>query len=73
MIEVEEINYKNRGELLLRHIHQGVDLDVNYAAETLKNIHYIWKRPVNIITESEGNAQIVSFDGKEVKTNSPNS
>ncbi len=69
VIEVESTNYKNRGELLLKHIHQGVDLDVNYAAETLKNIHFIWKRPVNISTTQEETETIVSFDGKEIKTN----
>ncbi|MBK25516.1 MAG: SpoVR family protein [Halobacteriovorax sp.] len=68
VIEVESTNYKNRGELLLRHVHQGVDLDVNYAAETLKNIHFIWKRPVNISTTQEETETIVSFDGKEIKT-----
>lgn len=68
VIEVDSTNFNNRGELLLKHVHQGVDLDVNYAAETLKNIHYIWKRPVNISTTSEGVETIVSFDGKEITT-----
>lgn len=68
VIEVEAVNFKNRGELLLKHIHQGVDLDLNYAAETLKNIHFIWKRPVNISTTQEGVETFVSFDGKEIKT-----
>ncbi|MFT6603930.1 MAG: stage V sporulation protein R, partial [Bacteriovoracaceae bacterium] len=70
VIEVEAVNYKNRGELLLRHVHQGVDLDLNYAAETLKNIHFIWKRPVNISTTQEGVETFMSFDGKEIKTGS---
>jgi stage V sporulation protein R len=64
------VNFKNRGELLLRHVHQGVDLDLNYAAETLKNIYYLWKRPVNISTTQEGVETFVSFDGNEIKTGS---
>lgn len=67
VIEVESTNFQNRGELLIKHIHQGVDLDLNYAAETLKNIHYIWKRPVNISTLQEGIETFVSFDGKEIR------
>ena len=70
VIEVEAVNFKNRGELLLRHVHQGVDLDLNYAAETLKNIYYLWKRPVNISTTQEGVETFVSFDGNEIKTGS---
>ena len=34
-IYVEDANYENRGELLLRHEHRGVDLRPDYARETL--------------------------------------
>lgn len=68
VIEVASTNYENRGELLLSHVHQGVDLDLNFASETLKNIFYIWKRPVNISTFQEEVETIVSFDGKEIKS-----
>jgi stage V sporulation protein R len=67
LIEVESGNYANRGELLLKHIHQGVDLDLAYAADTMKNIHAIWKRPVNIATKQDGNDIVYCFNGKEMK------
>ncbi len=67
MIEVAAGNYENRGELLLNHIHQGVDLDTHYAADTLKNIYEIWKRPVNLKTISEDKEILYCFDGKELK------
>ena len=67
LIEVESLNYKNRGELLLRHIHQGVDLDMAQAGDTLKNLYFIWKRPVNIATVQDSNNIIYCFDGKEMK------
>lgn len=41
-------NYANRGELYLAHKHLGVDLDLKYAAECLKNIHLLWGRPVHL-------------------------
>ena len=67
VIEVESGNYQNRGELLLRHVHRGVDLDFNYASDTLKNLFALWKRPVNITSRQEEQNVTLSFDGKEFK------
>jgi len=67
VIELESANYKNRGELLLRHVHQGVDLDINLAQETMKNIFHIWKRPINLATISEEKESVLHFDGQELK------
>ncbi len=69
VIEVESGNYQNRGELLLRHIHRGVDLDFGYASDTLRNLYAIWKRPVNITSRQEEQDITLSFDGKEFKQN----
>jgi stage V sporulation protein R len=67
VIEVEELNFNNRGEMLLKHIHHGVDLDMAFAAETLRNVHALWKRPVNLATKQEENSVVFCFDGKEMK------
>ena len=67
VIEVESGNYQNRGELLLRHVHQGVDLDFGYASDTLRNLFALWKRPVNITSRQEEQNITLSFDGKEFK------
>ena len=67
VIEVESGNYQNRGELLLRHVHRGVDLDFGYASDTLRNLYALWKRPVNISSRQEDQNLILSFDGKEFK------
>jgi stage V sporulation protein R len=67
IIQVVNDNYLNRSELLLEHIHYGVDLDLQYAADTLRNIHAIWKRPVNIITKYEEKEVVFKFDGIEMK------
>jgi stage V sporulation protein R len=50
LIDVVEANMSNRGELLLRHRHEGIDLDVPFAEETLKNLYLIWGRPVHLET-----------------------
>jgi stage V sporulation protein R len=65
IIEVEDGNYLNRKELLLNHVHYGVDLDVSFAQETLKNLFVIWKRPVNLRTKYEDKETIFIFDGKD--------
>ncbi len=67
LIEIESSNYNNRGEILLRHVHQGVDLDLSFAADTMKNIFYIWKRPVNIATVTEDKEYVYSYDGESFK------
>ncbi|RME50597.1 MAG: SpoVR family protein [Caldilineae bacterium] len=65
VIEVEDGNYKNRGELYLRHRHEGVDLRMDYARETLRNLHKIWTRPVHVETVVNGKRRLLSFDGSD--------
>lgn len=67
LIEIESSNYNNRGEILLKHVHRGVDLDLNFASDTMKNIFLIWKRPVNITTITEEKVLIYCYDGKDFK------
>ncbi len=64
-IYVEDSNFDNRGELLLRHDHQGVDLRIDYAKEVLGAMVRVWKRPVNVLTKQEEKPVMLRFDGKE--------
>lgn len=66
-ITVEDANFENRGEILLAHKHEGVDLEYDKAAETLKSVHFIWKRPVHILTKYNMQAKLLTFDGKEFR------
>ena len=65
IIRVENGNHENKGELLLEHLHEGVDMQPNYMQETLKNMAYIWGRPVNMRTVMESVPTIFRWDGKE--------
>ena len=67
IIEVEDANYKNRKELLLKHVHYGVDLDMQFAGETMRNLYNMWKRPVNLATQYEDKLVIFNYEGKELK------
>ncbi len=64
-IYVIDGNYRNRGELLLMHKFNGVELRLDQAADTLANIQYIWGRPVNLQTTVDGKPTVLSFDGSE--------
>jgi len=65
IIEVVDGNYGNRGELLLVHRHEGMDLHVAYAQETLKSLFSVWRRPVYIETVVDGTKKILGFNGSE--------
>jgi stage V sporulation protein R len=64
-IAVVDANYKNRGELFLEHEFNGVELQLDYARDTLANLHKLWRRPVHIHTALEEVPTILSFDGSE--------
>ena len=66
-IFVEDANYQNRGELLMWHRHDGVDLDVSYGRDTLSNVHKIWTRPVHIRTLVDQKPRLWTHDGAEFK------
>jgi stage V sporulation protein R len=63
IIDVVDGNWENRGELLLRHAHDGVDLESEWARATLENLHSVWQRPVAIATMSDGKTVIIRYDG----------
>ena len=63
VILVKDANFKNRGELLLLHQHEGMDLKHDFALETLRNIFKMWRRPGHIETIVEESNRRVTFDG----------
>ena len=64
IIQVWDGNYKNRGELLLQHVHEGVDIRLDWAKATLENLFKVWQRPVNLATILEGRQKVIFYDGK---------
>ena len=63
VIEVLDGNWENRGELLLQHKHDGVDLQLNWARDTMENLMTLWQRPVALATELEGKGTLLRYDG----------
>jgi stage V sporulation protein R len=65
LIEIVDANYRNRGELLLRHQFDGIELKHDYARHTLKNLQSLWARPVALQTVVDEKSRILSFDGED--------
>jgi stage V sporulation protein R len=65
IVEVLDANHENRGELLLVHRHDGVDLRLDWARDTLRCLEALWRRPVALATRVSGHGRLLRFDGKE--------
>ena len=69
IIQVENGNFDNRSELLLKHVFHGVPLDLSFAKETLKNLARLWSRPVHIETQMDERKVCLSHDGEKFYEN----
>ncbi|OGL43119.1 MAG: SpoVR family protein [Candidatus Schekmanbacteria bacterium RBG_16_38_10] len=65
IIYVVDGNYRNRSELLLKHQHEGADLQLDEAQDTLKNIYNVWQRPVNLETLLDDERKLLTYDGSK--------
>lgn len=63
VIWIEDGNFENRGELYLKHRHDGVDLRLDWARDVLQNLHTCWSRPVHLETLVENRAKVLQYDG----------
>lgn len=67
IISVIDANHNNRGELLLSHLYEGVEMQPDYMQETMRNLQALWGRPVAVATVLDGEPKIVTFDGSDFK------
>ena len=67
-IEVINGNHRNRGELLLKHRYNGVELKASEAQDTLVNLRSLWGRPVHLETVQDDKPVLLSFDGQDHTT-----
>ncbi len=68
VISIVDANFNNRGEMLLAHLYEGIDLQPDYMEATLKNLQSIWQKPVSLVTVMDGEGKVFTHDGKEVKS-----
>jgi stage V sporulation protein R len=69
-IVVEDGNFENRSELLLRHIHEGTDLDAGQARDTLRNAAKLWTRPVSLLTRVDGKGKLLRCEDGNISERS---
>lgn len=66
-ILVHDANAYNRGELLLTHPHEGLDIQLDHAAEVLGNLAALWTRPVHLQTRLEDARVTLTHDGTSMR------
>ncbi len=66
-IYVVDGNYCNRGELYLAQKHSGMDIEIKFAVETLKNVWKVWQRPVHLQAKIDDDMMLFSFNGDQPK------
>lgn len=64
VVMVEDGDYNRHGELYLKHYYDGKPLDTDYTARALKNIYFLWGRPVHLETVVDDEATLLSYDGE---------
>lgn len=63
-IVVRDGDFARRGELLLVHIYDGIELDRRYIEKTLPYVYRLWGRPVHIETVLNGTMTRLSYSGE---------
>ncbi len=63
IIRVTNGNHANRGELELTHHHDGHDIKLEWAQETLQNLADLWGRPAHIVTLIDDKEVVLHHDG----------
>jgi len=64
-IQVDDGNYKNRGELYLVHRYDGIPLRMDHARDTMENIFKVWQRPVHVETVMEKRKKVMTWNGSK--------
>jgi stage V sporulation protein R len=70
VIVVEDGNFENKSELLLRHVHEGTDLDGGQARDTLRNVSKLWTRPVSLLTKIENKGKLLRCEDSNISERS---
>jgi stage V sporulation protein R len=62
VIRIVDADHGNSRHLCLEHVHDGRDLEIDYADKTLAYLHRLWGRRVLLRTISHGTNHIFSYD-----------
>ena len=66
VIKVDDSDYQNNRTLLLKHDHDGRDLQLEYAEKTLKYVQQLWGRDVAMETVIDNQRTLLTFSGNKL-------
>jgi len=61
---IDNGDYRGNRELYIKHLYEGLELDLVYAEKTLQHVYLLWGRPVHLETVYEGKRILLSYDGE---------
>jgi stage V sporulation protein R len=61
---IDNGDYRGNRELYIKHLYEGLELDLVYAEKTLQHVYQLWSRPVHLETVYEGKRILLSYDGE---------
>lgn len=67
VIKVEDGDFGTNRTLYLKHYHDGRDLQLEYAEQTLKHVHALWEREVVLETVLNGKASLLKLHDGTLK------
>ncbi|MCF8010743.1 MAG: SpoVR family protein [Clostridiales bacterium] len=65
-IIVEDGDFEKRGELYLKHVFEGNELDIYYLERTLPHVYKLWGRPAHLETVLDNKRVLFSYNGDKV-------
>ncbi|MBP1154451.1 spore cortex formation protein SpoVR/YcgB (stage V sporulation) [Paenibacillus sp. PvR052] len=64
-IAVENGDYERNGELYLKHMYEGMELDLKYVERTIPYIYRLWGKTVHLESVIESKPVLFTYDGKK--------
>ncbi len=70
-IKIYDADFGKNRTLYLKHSHDGRDLQLEYAEQTLKHMSYLWEREVVLETIVNGKKSLLKLSGDSLKIERP--
>lgn len=64
-IAVENGDYERNGELYLKHMYEGMELDLKYVERTIPYIYRLWGKTVHLESVIESKTVLFTYDGRK--------
>jgi stage V sporulation protein R len=62
-LQIENGDHAGKGELYIRHVYEGQELDLKYAERTMPYVHQLWGKPVHVETILDDKPHLLTWDG----------